>query len=241
MKSGQRLGSEPSENDGSSPHELCPNAGPSVELCPFGFSSKYLDTESGIVNYEMRSYLTQIGRFISCDPMEEEGGISLYGILGNNLIGQIDFLGMKNWPFTEAVCNGLLNAITDPFRGDWRTIGGLGLRGRAVLDEIGRDNMLAWQLITDPMPLIEKMIEVDQKVNDGMVACAKMEFLYQKDIHFSKALGGMGKFSGSAFLSEQLYKYLLVKGLVKPGWKSATPFGMMMALLQMGSTRDLMG
>ena len=39
-------------------------------------------------------YDPTIGRFASRDPIEEEGGLNLYGFVGNNPIDQIDFLGL---------------------------------------------------------------------------------------------------------------------------------------------------
>ena len=35
------------------------------------------------------------GRWPSRDPIEEDGGVNLYGLVGNNPIGGIDFLGLK--------------------------------------------------------------------------------------------------------------------------------------------------
>ena len=71
------------------------NSGPGVELCPFGFSSKYLETECGIVSYELRGYLPRLGRWLNRDPIEEEGGKNLYAMCSNDTINRIDILGRE--------------------------------------------------------------------------------------------------------------------------------------------------
>ena len=69
------------------------NTGPDVELCPFGFSTKYTDSETGIVNYELRDYSPMLGRWLSRDIIEEDGGINLYGMILNDAVNRIDSLG----------------------------------------------------------------------------------------------------------------------------------------------------
>lgn len=73
------------------------NAGPNVELCPFGFSSKYLDMEIGIVSYELRMYSPAKGRWMSRDLIEEKGGIHLHKMLGNDPVNRFDVLGMIDY------------------------------------------------------------------------------------------------------------------------------------------------
>jgi RHS repeat-associated protein len=61
----------------------------------FRFSTKQQDAESGLLYYGYRYYDPVTGRWPSRDPIEEEGGINLYGFVGNNGINQCDYLGMK--------------------------------------------------------------------------------------------------------------------------------------------------
>ena len=51
---------------------------------PFRFSSEYFDQETGLVYYNYRYYNPELGRWISRDPIEEQGGYNLYGMIGNN-------------------------------------------------------------------------------------------------------------------------------------------------------------
>jgi RHS repeat-associated protein len=61
---------------------------------PFRFSTKYTDAETGLIYYGMRYYDAKNGRFINRDPIEERGGLNLYGFCGNDGINHHDILGM---------------------------------------------------------------------------------------------------------------------------------------------------
>jgi len=63
---------------------------------PFRFSTKFTDVETGLVNYGQRCYSPTLGRFINRDPVEESGGLNLYGFCGNNGISHWDYLGMDD-------------------------------------------------------------------------------------------------------------------------------------------------
>lgn len=54
------------------------------------FSTKYADSEVGVVSYLMRFYSPVLGRWLSRDPVGEEGGMNLYGFCGNDSIGKYD-------------------------------------------------------------------------------------------------------------------------------------------------------
>ncbi len=54
-----------------------------VALNPFRFSSEYYDSELDLVYYNYRHYSPSLGRFLSRDPIEEQGGLNLYAFVGN--------------------------------------------------------------------------------------------------------------------------------------------------------------
>lgn len=60
---------------------------------PFRYSSKYTDTETGLVNFGLRMYSAAQGRFISRDPIGEAGGANLYAYCGNDGVNGVDVLG----------------------------------------------------------------------------------------------------------------------------------------------------
>jgi RHS repeat-associated protein len=58
------------------------------------FSTKPLDTETGLYYYGYRYYDPQTGRWPSRDPIKESGGINIYGYVDNDSINLVDILGM---------------------------------------------------------------------------------------------------------------------------------------------------
>lgn len=60
----------------------------------FRFSSKYLDDETGVYFYGYRYYAPAIGRWLSRDPIGEEGGLLLYGFVDNDSINNFDNNGL---------------------------------------------------------------------------------------------------------------------------------------------------
>ena len=57
-------------------------------------STKYFDDESELAYYGYRYYSPELGRFVSRDPIGEEGGMSLYGFLHNDSINLVDIVGL---------------------------------------------------------------------------------------------------------------------------------------------------
>jgi uncharacterized protein RhaS with RHS repeats len=69
----------------------------------------------GVTFYTYRYYDTVTGRWPSRDPIEEEGGVNLYGFVGNDGVGNIDLLGLALHPaarYGEIV--GALNSGLSP-------------------------------------------------------------------------------------------------------------------------------
>jgi RHS repeat-associated protein len=62
---------------------------------PFRFSTKYLDGETGLLYYGHRYYSSDLGRWLSRDPIEEHGGLALYAFAVNSAINGFDLLGLK--------------------------------------------------------------------------------------------------------------------------------------------------
>jgi RHS repeat-associated protein len=68
--------------------------GQRIELCPFGFSTKYTDSETGLAYYGYRVYDPPNGRWLNRDPIGEQGGINLYEMVGNDIVNGWDYLGL---------------------------------------------------------------------------------------------------------------------------------------------------
>jgi RHS repeat-associated protein len=64
---------------------------------PFGFSTKLEDPETGLLHYGRRYYSPPLGRWLSQDPIEEEGGVNLYEFVGNDGVNSVDAFGQQVW------------------------------------------------------------------------------------------------------------------------------------------------
>jgi len=60
----------------------------------FAFKGQFLDVDTGYYNYGYRYYSPELGRWLSRDPIGEEGGTNLYGLIGNRSINALDRLGL---------------------------------------------------------------------------------------------------------------------------------------------------
>jgi len=98
-------------------------SGDLADANPFRFSTKYLDSETGLLYYGYRQYSPELGRWLSRDPIGERGGMNLYGFGGNSPLCFID-------PFGLAVHLSPLNgeaenhsaSATATIQGDWSVL-----------------------------------------------------------------------------------------------------------------------
>ena len=67
--------------------------GPLAAANPLRWSTKVTDDETGLVYYGFRYYSSVTGRWISRDPIEEDGGVNLFGLVDNASINAIDLNG----------------------------------------------------------------------------------------------------------------------------------------------------
>jgi RHS repeat-associated protein len=61
----------------------------------FLYHAEFIDALTGLYNYGYRYYHPGLGRWISRDPIGEEGGLNLYEFVGNDGISRFDMLGNK--------------------------------------------------------------------------------------------------------------------------------------------------
>jgi RHS repeat-associated protein len=72
--------------------------GDMAKVNPFQFSTKYTDNETDFVYYGYRYYSPALGRWLSRDPIEEQGGLNLYGFVSNDPVNKWDRLGLQTPP-----------------------------------------------------------------------------------------------------------------------------------------------
>lgn len=70
------------------------SSGPMAETFRFRFSTKYHEPVSGLVLYQKRAYCPELGRWLSRDPIGEDGGLNLYAFCGNNPVDRFDAFGL---------------------------------------------------------------------------------------------------------------------------------------------------
>jgi len=73
--------------------KLTANSGSKADDLNHRFSTKYLDSETALYYYGYRYYSSELGRWLSRDPIQEEGGVNLYGMCHNNCKNLIDAKG----------------------------------------------------------------------------------------------------------------------------------------------------
>ena len=67
--------------------------GPAAALNPFRFSTKRTCNTTDLVLYEYRGYQLGTGRWLTRDPIGEQGGVSLYGFVGSDAVNHFDAVG----------------------------------------------------------------------------------------------------------------------------------------------------
>lgn len=64
----------------------------------FLYTGHYYHAPSGLHLALYRAYDADLGRWLNRDPIEEEGGVNLYGYVGNDPENKTDPFGLEKWP-----------------------------------------------------------------------------------------------------------------------------------------------
>jgi RHS repeat-associated protein len=65
---------------------------------PIRFSTKWFDAETGLGYWGYRYYSPKLGRWMSRDPIEEDGGLNLYAFVHSSPVNDVDVLGKALFP-----------------------------------------------------------------------------------------------------------------------------------------------
>lgn len=139
---------------------------------PFRFSSEYFDEETALVYYNYRYYSSELGRWISRDPLEEQGGYNLYGMIGNNPLYGWDHLGLEEHKCTwkdrlkllyESIKTGLETALMPAATGE----------------AIGATTA-ATEILTTPSIYLARGKRLADEVGEGLDTQLRMQELYEK-------------------------------------------------------------
>jgi RHS repeat-associated protein len=63
----------------------------------YRFSTKRYCAMWSLYDYGYRHYSTDLGRWMSRDPIGEVGGLNLYSVIGNDCLSLYDILGLSSW------------------------------------------------------------------------------------------------------------------------------------------------
>jgi RHS repeat-associated protein len=80
------------------------------------WNSRRYDSTTNLYYYKYRHYAPTLGRWTSTDPIEEEGGLNIYGFVGNEPIGIWDELGLEEAVLTlneDILANGKVTGSAD--------------------------------------------------------------------------------------------------------------------------------
>ena len=88
----------------------------------FGFHGQFLDGETGYYDYGYRYYSPELGRWLNRDPIEEGGGVNLYGFVENDSIQFFDYFGAVPKELYYALGTGSIDAFEASWNGYFKDI-----------------------------------------------------------------------------------------------------------------------
>ena len=137
---------------------------------PFRFSSEYFDEETGLVYYNYRYYNPELGRWISRDPIEEQGGYNLYGMIGNNPL-----LGWDDWGLHECSFLEWLKWLYDSVKTGVETA----LMPAATGEMLGATSA-ATEILTTPSIYLARTKRLADEVDEGLDTQLRVQELFEK-------------------------------------------------------------
>ena len=72
-------------------------SGSLADVFAFRYSTKYFDRETGFYYYGKRYYSPALRRWLTRDPIEEEGGLNLYAMCENDMLSRFDSIGQVEY------------------------------------------------------------------------------------------------------------------------------------------------
>jgi RHS repeat-associated protein len=124
--------------------EVIRATGPMAKANPFRFSTRFDDDETDFLYYGYRYYNPSTGRWISRDPMEEQGGLNVYGVAANDAVDEYDSLGLCGCSVTSATLQSS-RVIADADGFHWNVIGDVQFADRTGCVPIQWQKTTAWE------------------------------------------------------------------------------------------------
>ena len=89
---------------------------PALASLRYRFQCREWSAATGLVNFRMRWYDAETGRWLSKDPIGLSGGLNLYAFCGNTPISLVDAFGLNWWDATKRFGSDAINGYV---RGDF--------------------------------------------------------------------------------------------------------------------------
>ncbi|UDQ98384.1 RHS repeat-associated core domain-containing protein [Lentisphaerota bacterium WC36G] len=100
----------------------------------FKFSSEYAEKETGLIYYNYRYYNPTTGKWLKRDPIQEAGGLNLYGFALNSAINYWDNLGLKEYclwePTGSKIAKSISSGAPKSFSNNEKWLKGKGVKGQ---------------------------------------------------------------------------------------------------------------
>lgn len=192
--------------------ELLRATGPLAFVNPFRFSTKFQDDETGFLYCGYRYYNPSTGRWLSRDPIEEDGGPNSYAFVYNNPQRFVDPLGLRIYIIAPPV-GGLDYTHFDDYvlNGFQRIVGDCAkLRKAPIIREV-ETGFFFWKK-TQTRLVGWQIYHADEKLNCVCSPCWKYlkgalgDNLPKKDIyiHRGNQLDNAFEASDTVFINERL-------------------------------------
>lgn len=96
----------------SSYGEIMMKSGDLADKNNITYSTRYKEANTGLVSYTYRHYSPRLKKWLSKDPIAEQGGINLYQMVGNDPVGYWDVLGYAYMGLNVSI-NKIVNRVTN--------------------------------------------------------------------------------------------------------------------------------
>ena len=114
--------------------------GDMADVFPHRFSTKYYDAETDLYYYGYRYYSPSLGRWISRDPIGEEGGINIYAFLSNQCLFCFDLFGLKTY-----LIHSIGDSMTYGVRKNPPKFNNIEKHSRANANLVGNEDYQGWR------------------------------------------------------------------------------------------------
>ena len=153
-------------------------SGSMADVFPFRFSTKYYDAETGLYYYGYRYYSPELGRWLTRDPIEEDGGDNLYAFCGNNGVSMVDSFG-------KAVFL-VMNREDDVYEQNIAKCKEVVNKALSILDKMGKrhfDKLVSCSKIAFNGELFfGSFVEFRQLISRELLSCVHVESQYSPSI-----------------------------------------------------------